>query len=285
VKELQRTLVARPAPDNRDDAALPGDAYAAGIGIGYDGVMAIRNPSAQRLFLENELKEGLVIPCSREHANYLRNVLRLAASDQVLVFNGRDGEWCARLVETGKRGCALQPVEQVRPQETGPDLDYLFAPLKRARLDYMVQKATELGAARLWPVLTRRTIAERVNVARMRANVIEAAEQCGILRLPELREPDRLERIVARWDASRPLVFCDESAEVKDPIAALRAVPRGPVAVLLGPEGGFSAEERALLLDKPYTVRLSLGPRVLRADTAAVAALALVNAAVGDWSE
>jgi 16S rRNA (uracil1498-N3)-methyltransferase len=280
---LQRTVVARPAPDNRDDAARPGDADAAGFAIGYDGAMAIRDLSAQRLFLDVELKEGRTIPCSRDQANYLRSVLRLTPSDEVLVFNGQDGEWRARMVEIGKRGCTLEPVVQVRPQEPGPDLDYLFAPLKRARLDYMVQKATELGAARLWPVLTRHTVAERVNLERMRANVIEAAEQCGILRLPEVREPDRLERIVASWDASRPLVFCDESAEVKDPIAALGTVPRGPVAVLLGPEGGFSAEERALLLGKPYTVRLSLGPRVLRADTAAVAALALVNAVIGDW--
>jgi 16S rRNA (uracil1498-N3)-methyltransferase len=247
--------------------------------------MAIHNFSAQRLFLDGDLKVGAIIPCSRDQANYLRNVLRLAAGDEILVFNGRDGEWRARVADVGKRGCSLEPVQKVRPQESGPDLDYLFAPLKRARLDYMVQKATEMGVARLRPVLTRHTIAERVNLDRMRANVVEAAEQCGILRLPEVREPDRLERVVASWDASRPLVFCDEGAEVKNPVAALSAVPRGPVAVLLGPEGGFSAEERVLLLAKPYTVRLSLGPRVMRADTAAVAALALVNAVIGDWRD
>lgn len=245
--------------------------------------MAVHNFSAQRLFLGADLKRGASIACSRQQANYLRNVLRLAASDEILVFNGRDGEWRARLAEAGTRGCSLEPVEQVRPQEPGPDLDYLFAPLKRARVDYMVQKATEMGVARLRPVLTRHTIAQRVNLDRMRANVIEAAEQCGILRLPEVREADRFEAVVAGWDPSRPLVFCDEAAEVKNPLAALSAVPRGPVAVLLGPEGGFSAGERALLLEKPYTLRLALGPRVMRADTAAVAALALVNAVIGDW--
>jgi 16S rRNA (uracil1498-N3)-methyltransferase len=259
--------------------------YAAGLAIGYDRAMAIHNFSAQRLFLESDLKAGAIIPCSRDQANYLRNVLRLSAGDEVLVFNGQDGEWRARIAEADKRSCTLQPVEQIRPQQTGPDLDYLFAPLKRARLDYMVQKATEMGVARLRPVLTRHTIAERVNLDRMRANVIEAAEQCGVLRLPEVREPDRLERIVANWDESRPLIFCDEGAGVKDPVATLSVVPRGPVAALVGPEGGFSAEERALLLAKPYAVRLSLGPRVLRADTAAVAALALVNAVIGDWRE
>jgi 16S rRNA (uracil1498-N3)-methyltransferase len=142
-----------------------------------------------------------------------------------------------------------------------------------------------MGVARLRPVLTRNTVVERVNLDRMRANVIEAAEQCGTLRVPEVREPDRLERVVGEWDASRPLVFCDKDAKVKDPVAVLNLVPRGPVAVLLGPEGGFSVEERAVLLTKPYTVHLSLGPRVLRADTAAVAALALVNAVIGDWRQ
>jgi 16S rRNA (uracil1498-N3)-methyltransferase len=265
--------------------ASPPPRYTAGVAIGYDGAMAIHDFRAQRLYLESELKEGAIIPCSRDQANYLRNVLRLSASDEILVFNGHDGEWRARLAEAGKRSCTLEPVEQVRPQQTGPDLDYLFAPLKRARLDYMVQKATEMGVARLRPVLTRHTVAERVNLDRMRANVIEAAEQCGVLRLPEVREPDRLEDVMATWEASRPLVFCDEGAEPKDPVAALSTVRRGPVGVLVGPEGGFSAEERALLLAKPYTVRLALGPRVLRADTAAVAALALVNAVIGDWRE
>ena len=174
-------------------------------------------------------------------------------------------------------------VPQVRPQEGGPDIDYLFAPLKRARLDYMVQKATEMGVARLRPVLTHRTTPERVNMERMRANAIEAAEQCGILRIPEVGEPEKLDRVLAGWDAARPLIFCDEGSEERCPFTALARLQPGPLALLIGPEGGFDEAERALLLTQPFVTRISLGPRILRADTAAVAALALVNAALGDW--
>ena len=245
--------------------------------------MPVHDFSAQRLFVEAPLTPGARVACRPEQANYLLNVLRLAAGEEILVFNGRDGEWRARLAETGKRGAVLEAVEQVRAQEAGPDLDYLFAPLKHARLDYMVQKATEMGAARLRPVLTRHTTPERVNLERMRANAIEAAEQCGVLRVPEVAAPEPLRAVLETWDAARPLVFCDESAGVADPVAALSAVKRGPVAVLIGPEGGFHDEERAALRAKPFTVPISLGPRILRADTAAVAALALVNAVLGDW--
>ena len=246
--------------------------------------MAIHNARSQRLYVEADLESGATIGCSSEQSNYLRNVLRLADGDEVRLFNGRAGEWLAELATVGRRGCGLTVTRQVRPQEGGPDVHYLFAPLKRARLDYMVQKATEMGVARLVPVLTERTVAERVNLERMRANAIEAAEQCGILRLPEIGEPQRLERIIRGWDHSRKLVFCDESAERQDPIAALSGIPAGgPIALLIGPEGGFGAAERDLLLAQPFTVRLSLGPRVMRADTAAVAALALINAVIGDW--
>ena len=184
------------------------------------------------------------VACSAEQANYLRNVLRLKAGDPILVFNGRDGEWRAELAEAGKRGAALLVGAQVRPQEGGPDIDYLFAPLKRARLDYLVQKATEMGVARLRPVLTRRTTPERVNVERMRANAIEAAEQCGILRIPEVRAPEKLERVVAGWDAARPLIFCDEGSEERCPFATLARLQPGPLALLIGPEGGFDEAER-----------------------------------------
>ncbi len=245
--------------------------------------MAIHDFNAQRLFLEAPLRAGEIVRCSGEQANYLRNVLRLGSGAEILVFNGIDGEWRARLVLDGKRGCMLEPLEQVRPQEAGPDIHYLFAPLKRARLDYMVQKATELGVAALQPVLTRHTVAERVNLDRMRSNAIEAAEQCGILRIPEIVEPDRLDRVLSRWDHGRPLIFCDERAPVKSPIAALSAVRPGPVGVVIGPEGGFAAEEREQLARQPFTVQVSLGPRIMRADTAAIAALALVNAVLGDW--
>jgi 16S rRNA (uracil1498-N3)-methyltransferase len=205
----------------------------------------------------------------------------------VLVFNGRDGEWHGRLVSTGARRLMLEITAQSRAQTPASDLHYLFAPLKHARLDYMVQKAVEMGASCLQPVITRHTQAARVNLERMRANAIEAAEQCGILHLPEIGAPLALERMVEARDPTRLLVFCDEDAEVKDPVAALAAmrtaVRPARLAVLVGPEGGFAPEERAALLQLPNAVRLALGPRILRADTAAVAALALVDAVLGDW--
>jgi len=238
---------------------------------------------APRLFLEAPLAPGAQVACTPEQANYLLNVLRLAAEASILVFNGRDGEWRARLVGAGKRRCALACVEQTRAQQAGPDIHYLFAPLKHARLDYMVQKATEMGVARLQPVLTRRTIAARVNGARMRANAVEAAEQCGILWVPEVAAPERLVTLLEAWDGDRALIFCDEAADVASPLAALSQLERRPLAVLVGPEGGFDPVEQALLRGKSFALPISLGPRVMRADTAAVAALALVNAVLGDW--
>jgi 16S rRNA (uracil1498-N3)-methyltransferase len=225
----------------------------------------------------------------RGQANYLVNVLRLQAGDAVLVFNGRDGEWRAALAEGGKRAGTLVVGDRTRAQPVAPDLHFLFAPLKHARLDYLVQKAVEMGASLLQPVLTRHTQVARVNVDRMRANTIEAAEQCGILNLPEVAAPMTLDRVLAARDPQRLLVFCDEAADVKDPVTALSAARRGlgpiPLAVLIGPEGGFAEDERATLLGLPNTVRLALGPRILRADTAAVAALALVGAVLGDWRQ
>jgi len=236
-----------------------------------------------RLYVDADLGNGAMVPLDREQANYLLNVLRLGNGDSVLVFNGRDGEWRARIAVAGKRNADLILEAQTRPQTGGPDLDYLFAPLKRARLDYVVQKAAEMGVARLQPVLTRHTIAERVNLDRMRANVVEAAEQCGILRVPEVGAPERLEKVLASWDAGRRLIFCDEGAPIADPVAALGEVAPGPLAVLIGPEGGFAAEEREMLIARPFVVRIAMGPRIMRADTAAVAALTLVNAVLGDW--
>ena len=183
----------------------------------------------------------------------------------------------------GRRDVALQIADQARPQQSGPDLHYLFAPLKHARLDYMVQKATEMGASLLAPVLTQRTNVARVNLERMRANAIEAAEQCGILHIPEVVEPRKLEPVLAAWNPNRRLVLCDEGAATRDPIAALRAIAPGPLAVLIGPEGGFAPSEREALLGRPFVTPIALGPRIMRADTAAVAALALVNSVLGDW--
>jgi 16S rRNA (uracil1498-N3)-methyltransferase len=237
-----------------------------------------------RLFVDAPLAAGETVTLERSQRNYLGNVLRLAAGDSILVFNGRDGEWQASIVGR-KRPDSLAIMARTRPQDRLLDLTYAFAPLKHARLDYMVQKAVEMGASRLQPVLTRFTQVSRVNGERMRANVIEAAEQCGILSLAEVAEPLTLDRYLSGRDGQRLLVFCDEAADVTDPMQALQGEQTaGGIDVLVGPEGGFAEEERAILLRQPRTLRLSLGPRVLRADTAGVAALALVQAVLGDWT-
>jgi 16S rRNA (uracil1498-N3)-methyltransferase len=237
-----------------------------------------------RLFVAPALAAGAAVPLDKGQANYLTNVLRLDPGDPVLVFNGRDGEWRAELRRESKRSVALAVGEQARPQNEPCDLHYLFAPLKHARLDYMVQKAVELGVSRLQPVTTRHTQAARVNVERMQANAIEAAEQCGILTIAETGDAVPLPKALDGLSGGRVLIFCDEDAETRDPVAALAGVGRGaPLSVLVGPEGGFAEEERALLLKRPNVVRLALGPRILRADTAAVAALTLVQAVLGDW--
>ncbi len=245
--------------------------------------MAIHDDHSRRLFVDADLAEGRAVAANEMQANYLLRVLRLGDGDRLLIFNGRDGEWQAEIRGAAKRGCNLVPLAQTRSQTIGPDIHYLFAPLKRSRLDYMVQKAVELGVARLMPVLTRHTVAERVNLERMRANVIEAAEQCGVLRLPEIGEPAKLETVLAAWNERRRLIFCDEAASIADPVLALTPLRGAPVALLIGPEGGFDPQERALLLSQSYVTAISLGPRIMRADTAAVAALALVNATIGDW--
>lgn len=239
---------------------------------------------APRLFVDAPLAQDVRVPLDRDQGNYLGNVLRLAAGAEVLAFNGRDGEWQAA-IEGRKRPDGLVILQQTRPQDRLADLAYVFAPLKHARLDYMVQKAIEMGAATLQPVLTRFTQASRVNTERMRANVVEAAEQCGILSIAAVTEPVPLDRYLSQRPADRLLVFCDEAADVQNPIQSLQdACASGQgIDVLIGPEGGFAEEERALLLRQPKILRLALGPRIMRADTAAVAALALVQAVLGDW--
>ena len=238
-----------------------------------------------RLFVDAALTEGQIVTLERGQSNYLGNVLRLGAGDSILAFNGRDGEWQA-VIAGRKRPDSLTISVQTRKQDRLPDLAYVFAPLKHARLDYMVQKAVEMGASSLQPVLTRFTQVSRVNTERMRANVVEAAEQCGILGIAVVNDPVPLDRYLGARNGQRLLVFCDEAAEVADPVQALhggQAAASG-VDILIGPEGGFAEEERTLLLRQPHTLRLSLGPRVLRADTAGVAALALVQAVLGDWT-
>jgi 16S rRNA (uracil1498-N3)-methyltransferase len=236
-----------------------------------------------RLFIEAPLLPGAPAELTPDQAHYLGGVMRLKAGDAVLAFNGRDGEWLAEITRLKRGDGQLTAQERTREQTVGPDIHYLFAPLKKARLDYMVQKATELGVSALRPVMTRRTNAERVKTERMRANAIEAAEQCGVLRLPEVVEPEKLETVLRGWDAARALIYADEAAPLASPLDALAVVPRGPVALLIGPEGGFTEDERAMLRALPFVHPISLGPRIMRADTAAVAALALMNAVMGDW--
>jgi 16S rRNA (uracil1498-N3)-methyltransferase len=238
-----------------------------------------------RLFVDAALAAGETVTLEPSQSNYLGNVLRLAAGETIQVFNGRDGQWQAS-ISGRKRPDSLMIVARTRSQDRLPDLAYVFAPLKHARLDYMVQKAVEMGASSLQPVLTRFTQVSRVNGERMRANVIEAAEQCGILSIADVAEPVTLDRYLSERKNQRLLVFCDEATETANPIKALEGglTAAGGIDVLIGPEGGFAEEERAVLLRQPQVLRLSLGPRILRADTAGVAALALVQAALGDWT-
>ncbi len=220
---------------------------------------------------------------SHEQGHYLSNVLRLKPGDAVCLFNSRDGEWLAYLTTMTKKQVSIRCERRLHDVKPPPDIDFLFAPLKHARLDYVIQKATELGARRLRPVFTQRTIAGRVNLERMKANAIEAAEQCNLVFVPEVAEPQKLATVLGAWDQGRSLVYCDETALIADPREALKPLST-PAAVLIGPEGGFTDEERHHLKSLPYVTPISLGPRIMRADTAAVAALTLVQAMLGDWS-
>jgi 16S rRNA (uracil1498-N3)-methyltransferase len=235
--------------------------------------------SLPRLYVDAELALDTVLTLDGQPANYLGAVLRLGAGDTVKLFDDRTGEWLAEIADGGKKRVSLRVAEKLREREAVPDLWLLFAPIKRGRIDWMAEKASELGVARLVPVITRRTIVDRVNTERLRAHMIEAAEQCERTALPSLAEPEKLERLLAAWPAERALLFADEQG---GELLANAAAP-GPAAILIGPEGGFTFEEReairAILRARP----VSLGPRILRADTAAVAAVAVWMAAAGDW--
>ena len=238
-----------------------------------------------RLYVDCDLAPDALIDLDQKQAHYLKNVLRMRAGDMLLVFNGREGEWRAAIGAVAKKTVELIAVERVRPQTAPYDLHYLFAPLKQARLDYMVQKAVEMGAGILQPVITEFTQVKHVKAARMTANAIEAAEQCGILSLPEIREPISLDSCLAQWPDQHPdrlIVFCDEGAG-DNPIDQLAGLRNSSLAILIGPEGGFSDAERARLRSMDMVMAISLGPRILRADTAAVAAFAVVQAVCGDW--
>lgn len=231
--------------------------------------------SLPRLFVDQELNSGLSLTVG---GNYLGAVLRLGPGDRVKLFDDRTGEWLAEIVEAGKKRVTLDVVDRLREREAVPDLWLLFAPIKRGRIDWLVEKATELGVARLMPVLTRRTIVDRLNLDRLRAHAVEAAEQCERTALPELAEPQKLDALLNAWPAGRALFFADEAG------GAPFAPAPGPAAILIGPEGGFTDEERAAIRALTQARPVSLGPRILRADTAALAAVALWMAAAGDWA-
>jgi len=235
--------------------------------------------SLPRLFVEQTLSEGAALTLDGPPANYLANVLRLTAGAQVKLFDDRTGEWLAEIAEASRKRVALAVTRHLRPREPVPDVWLLFAPIKRGRIDWLIEKATELGAARLVPVLTQRTIVDRLNLERLRAHAVEAAEQCERTALPELAEPQKLDRLLGAWPSDRTLFFADEAG------GATFAPAPGSAAILIGPEGGFTDAERAAVRALPQARPVSLGPRILRADTAAVAALSLWMAAAGDWNE
>ena len=236
-----------------------------------------------RLFVKDGLEAGMTVTPSREQSHYLGHVMRVNVGDRLRLFNGRDGEWEARVETVGKRDVVLLAEMQTRPQTVGPDLDLLVALVKRTRMDVIAEKAAELGARRLRPVITERSIADRTNVERLTAIAIEAAEQCLRVELPQVMEPEKLDRALANLDAGRRLMFCDEAGDARPAVEALAEAGGTSWALLIGPEGGFTPAERARIRAMPNAFPVSLGPRILRADTAAISALTLWQATLGDW--
>ena len=247
--------------------------------VGMPATPAWPPKSLPRLYVATPLDAGATVDLDAGQANYLGNVMRLKQGDQLLLFDGSSGEWLAEVAETGKKRMALTVIEPTRPQEGVPDLWLAFAPVKKGRVDWLVEKAVELGVARLLPVVTQRTIVDKLNLERMRAHIIEAAEQCGRTALAEINEPVKLDALLKAHDQRRTLYFADESGGD----AAAGAFSAGPALILTGPEGGFTPEEAAAIRAAPNSRAISLGPRILRAETAALAAVAAWMAAVGDW--
>lgn len=239
----------------------------------------------QRLFVNVPIKNGTSIELDRKQSNYLLNVLRLKEKAQILVFNGQDGEWFSELVQSGKKSAKLTVLERTREQPNRSNITYYFAPIKQARQDYMIQKAVEMGVGKIQPVLTHHTQVNKVKLDRMHANAIEAAEQCGVLSIAECALPIKFTKFISELDSSTPLVFCDELEASMNAISKLEKLNSNYIGVLIGPEGGFSPAERKQLLALENTIPISLGPRILRADTAAVAALAIVQTVCGDWTK
>ena len=236
-----------------------------------------------RLYVEAALGDGARVAPNEGQAHYLLHVMRARVGDTVRLFNGRDGEWLASVAEISKRNCVLACRQNLAPQSHVPDIWLVFAPIKKTPADYVVQKATELGVRHLQPVFTRRTIVTRVNLDRMRANAVEASEQSERLDVPEIGEPQSLNALLARWPSDRAIIFCDEAGEAPPIASALAEMRGGATALLTGPEGGFDPEERATIRARPNVVPVSLGRRILRADTAALAALAVWQSVKGDW--
>ena len=236
-----------------------------------------------RLYVPAPLVSGGEIAPSPEQSRYLTTVMRRGVGDDVALFNGRDGEWLARLSEVSKRGCVLRVENQLRPQATGPDLELIVALVKRTRLETIVEKATELGARRVRLAITRFTNADHAKVPRLQAIAVEAAEQTGRMDVPEVLPPEKLERLLDSWDAVRRLMFCDEAGDARPVLEALAGDANPAWAILIGPEGGFAPEERDRLRAQAFVTPVTLGPRILRADTAAISALTLWQAARGDW--
>ena len=255
------------------------------------GVMS----SDPRLYVGQDLHTGQPVALPKEDTHYLVNVMRRGEGDTVRLFNGRDGEWSARIVEAGRKAVIIEPLDRTREQAEVPDLWLLFAPVKRQKTDLIVEKATELGVARICPVSTARTQSDRIKTERFRLIAKEAAEQTERLDLPEVHELDRLDRVLDGWDGARKLIYCDEAGDETDApwggargrgvpmLEAVSGMAGAPAAILIGPEGGFSPEERTRLRDHDFVIPVTLGPRILRAETAAVTALALWQAACGDW--
>ncbi|MCA0357854.1 MAG: 16S rRNA (uracil(1498)-N(3))-methyltransferase [Proteobacteria bacterium] len=235
-----------------------------------------------RLFVPNDLSAGAGVVPTVDQSRYLTSVMRLSVGAELLLFNGRDGEWRAIIVEATKRGCLLKAEEQTRPMALGPDLDLIVAMVKRGRVETIVEKAAELGARRVRLTITRRTNVDFVKLGRLDAIAMEAAEQTGRLDVPEVADPEKLDKILDGWDPARRLVFCDEGGDARPAIEAL-AGTGDPAAILIGPEGGFAPEERERLRGLSFVTPVSLGPRILRADTAAISAMTLWQAAAGDW--
>lgn len=248
--------------------------------------MPRNHKNLSRLFIDAQLHAAATIVLDKAQSNYLLNVMRQKAGGQVIVFNGRDGAWLAEITLAGKKAAELRLVEQTSPQTPIPDLWYGFAPLKSARLDYVVQKATEMGVGTIQPVITQHTQISRIKIERLQANAVEAAEQCEVLFVPEIAPKISLAQLLDTWEETqgeRILIVADEGEVDATPLDVLHRLKDKKLGLLIGPEGGFSDNERRLLHEKPYTVPVSLGPRILRADTAAVAALALIQAIIGDW--